>query len=503
MEHSTAKKLILGSGLRLVALVVTVLVGLLLQPYVIHTLGDELYGIWTLATSFVGMFSLLDLGLNAAVARYVAATIGAKDYAGLNRYLNTGYYLFSGISCIALFIAGAAALYLFRCPDTMPHAKATAVVIIIMGAQFAITLPLQAIGGLLIGSLRYDIATTIGITFKILSSTAVFLTLYFGGGIIALAVTSFVCTIISRAVTNWFAHREVPQAEIALRHFDKKTIKELFSYSIFAFIAMISEMFRFQIPAFIVGRFIGVATVTHYNIATTLTSYFIMVISSLLGVLAPVFARQQANNDFPMIRKTLLFAIKISITIATFVAFGLIAWGHPFIERWMGKAYLDAYPWLVILVSGYLVALCQSPAVGMLYGLAKHSFHAIVNTTEAVLNFILGLILVQYYGCLGVAIAAMIPIVLLKLTVQPWFICRVVKESMFVYYWNILRTALACAAALILPSIATWYFAAPNYPALCLAGTVSVMLYFPVVFVVFTKAERDYVWNALWKKRGG
>lgn len=500
MQHSTLKKLILGSGLRLAALLVTIAIGLVLQPYVIFTLGNELFGIWDLASSFVAMFSLLDIGLNSAVSRYVATTIGTKDYAGLNRYLNTGYYLFSGVSCVALFITGAAALYLFQ-NQNIPHANAAAVVIIIMGAQFAITLPLQAISGLLIGSLRYDIATSIDIIFKIVSSTAVFLTLYFGGGIIALAITSFCCAMLSRAVTNWFAYREVPQARIAFQYFDTHTIKELLSYSVFTFIAQISETFRFTIPKFIIGGFIGLAAVTHYYIAATLCSYFVMVISSVLSVLMPVFARQHANNDLLAIRKTLRFSIKVSTTIAIFVGFGMIAWGHPFIERWMGEEYRIAYPWLIILVAGYLTALCQSPVVGMLYGLAKHSFFAIINSTEAVLNLILGLILVQFYGCLGIAIAAMIPIALVKLTIQPWFVCHVIQESLLQYFWNILRTALICAVALILPSVATWYLAAPDYPALLLTGVVSAILYLPVVFVVFTKAEREYVWNAMWKKR--
>ena len=507
VESSTLKKLMLGSGLRMAALFVTIAIGLVLQPYVIHTLGNELFGVWDLATSFVAMFSLLDIGLNAAVSRYVATTIGAKDYAGLNRYFNTGFYLFTGASCLALFFAGVAALYLFHFPNVMPdgaeqHASATAVVIIIMGAQFAVMLPLQAINGLLIGSLRYDIITSIDIIFKIINATAVFLTLFFGGGIIALAIASFVCVMISKAVTYWFARRQVPQAEIAVRHFDKKTIKELFSYSAYAFIAQISETFRFTIPKFIIGGFISATAVTHYFIAATLCSYFVMVISAFLGVLMPVFARHQANNDFQAIRKTLRFSIKISTTIAVFVGFGMIAWGHPFIKCWMvEEEFLVAYPWLVILVAGYLTALCQSPAIGMLYGLAKHSFHAIVNTTEAILNLILGLILIQFYGCLGIAIAAMIPIVLVKLTIQPWFVCHVIQESLLLYYWNIIRTALTCAVALILPSIVTYYLAAPNYPALLLTGALSAALYLPVVFIVFTKAEREYVWNAIRKKR--
>ena len=490
----------LGSGLRMIALFVTIAIGLVLQPYIIHTLGDELFGIWTLATSFVAMFSLLDIGLNSAVSRYVAATIGKKDYAGLNRYLNTGYYLFSGVSCVALFIAGAAALYLFQ-NQNIPHASAAAVVIIIMGAQFAIMLPLQAISGLLIGSLRYDIATSIDIIFKIISSTAIFLTLFFGGGIIALAIASFICALVSRAVTNWFARREVPQAEITVRHFDKKTIKELFSYSAYAFIAQISDACRFTIPKFIIGGFVGVAAVTHYFIAVTLCLYCAQIISAITGVLMPVFARHQANDDFHAIRKMLQFSVRISTTITAFVGFGMIAWGHYFIERWMGEAYLIAYPWLVILVSGYLFTLCQSSTVGMLYGLAKHSYQAISSATGAILNTILALILVQFYGCLGVAIATMISLAIVKSTMHPWFVCRVIEESLFSYYWNILRTALTCAAALILPAIVTYYLAAPNYPALLLTGAISVVLYLPVVFVVFTKAEREYVWNALRKKR--
>jgi hypothetical protein len=66
--------------------------------------------------------------------------------------------------------------------------------------------------------------------------------------------------------------------------------------------------------------------------------------------------------------------------------------------------------------------------------------------------------------------------------------------------WNIFSTALLCAVALILPSLVTWRFAAPNYPTLCLVGAVSAILYLPVVFAVFTQAERTIVWNAIMKR---
>ena len=500
MELSTSKKLLLGSGLRVVALVVTVLIGLLLTPFKIHTLGDELYGIWVLATSFVAMFSLLDIGLNAAVGRYAARTLGKKDYVGLNRYLNTGYYIFCGISFLSLFIAGGVAWYFFQQPE-MEHATAVAIVIIILGFQFAVLLPLQAVAGLLIGALRYDIATAITIVFNIISAIVVFLTLFFGGGLVGIAIASLVCALVSRSVTVWFARREVPQAEIAVRHFDKTAVKELFSYGGLAFIISVMNTIRTKMPIFIVFAFVSVAAVTPFSIAILLSTYFSKTITAVLGILMPVFARQQANEDFKAIRKTLKFATKVSTTIAVFVAFGMIAWGGHFIERWVGEEYLVAYPWLVILVISALFVLCQKPSISLLYGLAKHYFHAITHTFSALATLVLGVILVQYYGELGVAIAILIPTVFVKTFVQPLFVCHVIKESALLYCWNILWTALVCAVALVLPSIVTYYLAAPNYPALLLTGALSAILYLPVVFVIFTKAEREHVWKALMKKQ--
>ena len=148
-----------------------------------------------------------------------------------------------------------------------------------------------------------------------------------------------------------------------------------------------------------------------------------------------------------------------------------------------------------------LFVLCQNPSVSLLYGLAKHYFLAMANIVVALLSFVLGVILVQYYGELGVAIATLIPTVLMRTFVQPFFVCHVIKESVFSYCWNFVWTALICAMALILPSVVTHYLAAPNYPALLLTGALSAILYLPVVFIIFTKAEREYVWKALMKKR--
>lgn len=53
-------------------LIVAVGIAFVMSPFLVHRLGDFFYGIWVLAMSITGYFSLLDLGMNRAIVRYVS-----------------------------------------------------------------------------------------------------------------------------------------------------------------------------------------------------------------------------------------------------------------------------------------------------------------------------------------------------------------------------------------------------------------------------------------------
>lgn len=503
VDRSALRKLIFGSGLGFCSLLLSVAIGFLVSPFLVHTLGDRYYGLWTLATTFVGMFSLMDMGLNSAVSRHIASSLGTRDYGGLNRYLNTGFFLFTGVGAASLFVSGCIAIGVLWFNPAMQDASLFAAVIVVMGVQFAIGLPVNAVGALLTGSLRYDVATLVSVAFKILNSVAIVLVLLLGGRILAMAVASCLLAALERSAVYWAAKREVPQARIAWQFTSRGAAKELFGYSVFSFIAQIADQLRFRIPSFVIVGYVGVNAVTHYNIATTLVSYFVSTIISTLGVLGPVFSRQQAQCDERAMRKTIYFAVKASTAIATFVGFGFIAWGRPFIERWMGGEYLDAYPCLVLLTIGFTTALWQTPCIGLLYGTANHHFFAISNVVEGVANLVLSLLLASRFGMLGVAVGTLIPMIIVKLVLQPAFVCRVIKDSLRTYFRNLFTSVACCMLGLIGPSLVTWYWVGPTYPQLFSVGAVSACMYLPVVALLsFTDSERATVLSAVVHRPG-
>src|SRR4029453_7510255 len=75
-----------------------------LTPFVIHTLGAEGYGVWTLIASLTGFISLLAMGVPMACVRYVAQHVAERDAARANEAIGScaGLYLMLGAAGIVV-----------------------------------------------------------------------------------------------------------------------------------------------------------------------------------------------------------------------------------------------------------------------------------------------------------------------------------------------------------------------------------------------------------------
>ncbi len=80
-----------------ISLALQIVAGLVLTPYIISNVGEARYGIWTVISTIVGYYGLLDLGIQSAVVRYVARYAGQGDYRSMNEVASTS---------LAIFVAG-------------------------------------------------------------------------------------------------------------------------------------------------------------------------------------------------------------------------------------------------------------------------------------------------------------------------------------------------------------------------------------------------------------
>ena len=93
----------LSSGIALIT-------GVFLSPFLIHKLGPEGYGVWTLSFALVEYYWLLDLGFRSAVVKFVAHYAATDDQAGINRVVNTALAYGLGMAAVIMSLVMAMAI---------------------------------------------------------------------------------------------------------------------------------------------------------------------------------------------------------------------------------------------------------------------------------------------------------------------------------------------------------------------------------------------------------
>jgi O-antigen/teichoic acid export membrane protein len=503
-----AKRLVKGSFLRIFSYLLHVGVAFFLTPFVIYSLGDRMYGFWQVVGTFIGYYGLLDLGFAHAMQRFLSEAIGAKDNEGSTRILNTALILFTAIGLIVLLITFA--VYALRSPLTnlltgrQEDAALFGMVVLVLGANMAIDLPMKTFTGVLFSTLRFDIMSGLEVITLLLRTSLIVMVLKLGCGVFAMAVVTALSGIPEKLLTFYFAKKNLPYVNFGRQHWNVSIVKMLLAYSSYSFIWKISEVFKSKIDVIVISIFISLSAVTHYSIGSLLAGYFHAFMIASLGMFMPLFGQLSGEQDDEKVRQTFFFGNKICIFVSSFIGFGLIAWGKAFIERWMGGAYLDAYPVLVVLVITLMVGLWQVPSIEFLWITKGYKLVGIMSLIGGVSKLILSLILVKHLGMVGVAVGTLVPGTVTSLVVLPIFVSRYLGIRWVVYVRKIGRNALVGVLALICPTIISIAFVSSDYMILGAIGIVSFVIYAGIIwFSGFKSQETDRIRIAAgwWKRK--
>jgi O-antigen/teichoic acid export membrane protein len=498
---ASARKVFSGSALRVGNLIVGVLVALLLIPYIVHHLGDRLYGFWALAGSFVGYYGLLDLGLSAAVSQYICVAIGRNDESECRKIFNTAFRVQALIGAAALLVTlvlAAATPLIWRDPaDAGMFWK----VIVVLGVNAALLFPMKVFSGVLDAQMRFDIQAALDFLGTVLRTVLSVVVIYKGWGLLGLAWITLLSSVPTWVLQMWFARREASWARFENASFDLHKVKSLFSYSVFTSISSMADTLRFSLDSVVVTAFVGLAAVTHYRVAGVFSRYYIAIIIAVVYTFQPILSRLHGQQDHENLEKVYLFATKISTWFSVLICGGLIAWGKPFITRWMGAPYTDAYWPLVILTLAIFLDVCQSPSIVLLNSTFKHRSYAYINLTEGVINLVASLLLAGPLGIVGVALGTLIGAFIIRVIVQPWWTCKA-SGIPFAYYAKFLGGSVLRCGILIGVAIAasSWGFR-PDYRFLGASAVATFTIYaIGSWWFVFNASERRRILGTLYRK---
>jgi O-antigen/teichoic acid export membrane protein len=469
------------------------LTGFVLAPFLVRHLGVERYGLWVLIGSLAGYFTLLDLGVGAAVGRNVAYRRARGDAEGALAILSTALVLLGSVG--VLTVVGTAGVilafpYLFSVPAD--QAAAVPLVLFLVGLNLAVTFPSYVFDGTLWALQRFDLLNAVAIPVQ---AARVALTLYLvplGGGLAALALIILGTTLAGTSAKALICRRLVPGLWPRRGHVRREAAHALWGYGIWYFFLSMERPIASQVlPAVIGYRLsgLGVAYVTPHNIATRLTAYATSFLIAGTQVLTPLATALHAGGKRNQQQRLFLEGGKYCLALELFF-FTLFVWlGQPFLGLWIGHKLEFAWQLLVILALGEVLPMSQWVSYGLVLGMGRHKVLAWLSIVETVVA--LALALVRPFGLPGVCVAVAVPGAVFRGACQMVYACRLLKVPLRTYlasaFVPALLTAAGPAAAL---SLLTHWHAPETWASLVACTTAFGALYLATACVGLIGLER-------------
>ncbi|MGL4594650.1 MAG: polysaccharide biosynthesis C-terminal domain-containing protein [Thermoguttaceae bacterium] len=503
--NSRLKSLLKGVGLGLINhLCIGLFLGLVLSPYIVHSLGDRYYAINVMISAFVGSFSLIDMGLNLAVSRYFTQYFSRGEKQNCIELSNTAFFMYCVISLVAFvfIILGGLGLYFWY--PTMEDRLLILQVICINGIAFAINFPLMALTGVVNGTLRQELTGFCAMIFRLIAAALSFLVLYLGYGLFALALVNLIVPMLNLIAMRPLLKIAFPEFTLSRRFIRFSLLPKLFSYGASNFLIFLAETISQNGGLFVISALLSLDKVTPYSLVSmNLSGYFIVAMSLLGGGwLINWFTYLNATEDMELFKKSIRFAHKLCTFSATFMLLGIIFWAPDFVTRWVGPKYLVAYPSLVLLALAVWVFHSQTVNTKILFAIAKHHFLAYLMLIGSVINILGAILFVSLgFGINSVAMSTLIVETSLRGGFIPYYVCRIRKESYLHYLLQLAKNVSAALISWIPCYIFSHYLLAPNYPMLFLNGFLCACAYIPCVFLIgFNRHERKELLGFILKR---
>jgi len=494
-----SNRLLKGSVMSTISLVIQVAVSFLITPVLVRSLGERSYGMWILVMALIGYYTVFDFGISSSVGRFVSRGAGRKDDGEINRIVNTslGLYVVVGAACLLLTcLLAFGAGWFVKDPREIESVRGC---ILIIGSLVSFGFPIRVFQGVLKGLLRYDLSVAAGLAKLAFVNLAIWFMLR-DRGILFLAGITAIGGMIESALLVIFAFRAAPALRLSPGGYHKAGVREILGYSWRSFVVTLMQQIRFKIDSLVVAGLLAVNLVTHYSIGARFMEYFVEIVGNVAGgQLMSVFSQYEGRGDHELIRERFVGATRFSAILSVFVGASLAFYGQAFIERWMGPHFRDSYQVLLILVGPFTLALSQSPSIGLLYGISKHHYIAWTTCGSALVNLVLSLVLAKVWGMYGVAMGTAVELFLSHLLIYPLLVCRAIDLPLARYYIRGLGVPIFASLAVL----AAWFLAVsrflqPEYLRIGLLGIAQVIIFTPVVFFLVLKDdERRLLLQAL------
>jgi len=491
--------------------IVSLVVGVVTTPVLTHHLGIRGYGVWVLTLAVVSYLELLELGLGGTTVVFVARHASTSDDGALNRTVNTSFVVLSALGVVALIVAVALSAVLPGAIHVSGHLRGDARwLLILLGLDMAVSIPMDTFGGGLIALQRYDLLNFTLIAVSVSQAISWVLILTNGGGLIALGITTIVISLAGQFTRLVLFRRLLPNLKLSRRMVDWSLLRTYAPLSAWNAIGDFLESFLLYLNVLILSLVRNVGTAGMFSVGERMAMLGGKLSFPMSDAYFPHIAELSGKDDVVAVKEAAILGSRLvtGATIPLCLVTGILA--QSALRVWVGPAFEGVTPAVRILtVTGAL----ESMAIMMrttLIGSAAPKVPALTVVAQTVVDVTLAVVLGIHLGMIGVALASLIATVVYVGTLVP-IACRKLTISPFSLFNGLARSHLV---ALVVAGAVGWSLSRPlltyvsshgRFAGLGLLATtgVAILAVYLVIFVFagLSRTERQSAVARL--RRGG
>jgi O-antigen/teichoic acid export membrane protein len=435
----------------------SMLVSLVLPPFLVHRMSAAEYSAWVLILQLSAYVSLLDVGLQTAIGKFVAENNATGNHSANRRLVSTSFTILAIASLVG---AGVVVVLSWRVPEVfhqMPAALVPSVRwgLLAVGLSTAIALPFSTFGSIFNGLQQYAFPTILAIVYRTASAAVLIAVLYMHGNLVQLALVMAAFNT-ANAFGQFLGWRKYARERVnfSFLRFDPRSASQLFKYGSVLSVWTLATLMVSGLDTLIIGHY-DYKNTGFYAVASSVTNFLLLLVSSMFGPLLPAISSMQAGTTPSRMGELCVRTTRYCSLLLCLLGMPLFFGAYPLLSLWVGRPYAaQSALYLEVLVVGNIIRQFAYPYVIAVVATGNQRLATIAAIAEASVNLGLSIFLVQKMGAIGVAIGTLVGAVVnasLHLMVSMDF----TRGAILINRWRlvvqgVLRPLLSAAPSLLL-----------------------------------------------------
>ncbi|MDP4640867.1 MAG: hypothetical protein NWS69_08890 [Pseudomonadales bacterium] len=412
--------------------IAALLVMALMTPYMIRTIGVDMYGLWILVYSAIGLIGLSDLGFATAAVKFIAEQSAPEQATRRNELVGSLLLTYSaiGIFC-AVIVLGLDAL------DWVPGGISVGRdIFLLLGLTTALCMVFSVFRAVIIASGQQALLNVVTLVVIVSQALATWILLESGYGIMGLAWASCLGMLLQALVCIPMCWHLLEDFSPRLSDQWRQDIRRIANFSVWAFLANGAFLLVLRIDPFIVEAWLTLEAVAVLAIALKIAEQILLFNKQFSNALMPLISQQHGRGEvaepaqvFKLGTKYLL-AFAAPFTLLTAVSAGSL------IQTWVGNDMVAAAPLLQILCVASLLSTMQFNAANLL-GMTGHARYVGLSMLgSAATKILVTLLAFHYLGMLACAVGTLLGAALFECFANLRKACQLSGESLPMFLWR-------------------------------------------------------------------